>query len=166
MPASAKTPYIRSRSGLAAIGRVTVDEYIRSMQWEFPNKVSREEIIAAELLTLKGDKVETVKLMEELKPKVGLACFSNTHQVHWDHLLGERSWYALFEHVFASHTHGLAKPDPAVFTFMEKELDVKPSEAVLIDDNDRNIASAIAAGWHAIRFYDIGQVRQELSKLL
>ena len=148
------------------VGRISVDEYVKSMQWVFPNKVSREEIIEAELLCLGADRKDTLALIRELERSVGLGCFSNTHQIHWDKLISEREWYSHFKHIYASHECGLAKPDPEVFHFMLRELGTKPEEMVFLDDVEKNVAAAKSCGWHAVHFRDAAQARSELSPLM
>ncbi|MGI8524219.1 MAG: HAD-IA family hydrolase [Nocardioides sp.] len=50
-----------------------------------------------------------------------------------------------------SHEVGLAKPDPAVYALSAERLGVEPDEIVFLDDSERCVEGARAAGWHAVR---------------
>ncbi len=51
-----------------------------------------------------------------------------------------------FDHAFYSFEVGLAKPDPAYFTYIVDHLGISPHEAVFVDDLPANAAGARAAG--------------------
>jgi putative hydrolase of the HAD superfamily len=53
-----------------------------------------------------------------------------------------------------SHEVGLAKPDPAIFALAARRLEVEAHEIVFLDDNQRCVDGALAAGWHAVRHVD------------
>jgi putative hydrolase of the HAD superfamily len=57
-----------------------------------------------------------------------------------------------FDHQFHSFQVGLAKPDPAFFTYIVKTLGVEPEEAVFVDDMEVNVRGARKAGLNAVHF--------------
>ena len=56
---------------------------------------------------------------------------------------------ALFDDVVCSGDVGLAKPDPAIYRLAAKRLGVAPAECVFVDDMERNVMGARAAGMRA-----------------
>jgi FMN phosphatase YigB (HAD superfamily) len=70
-----------------------------------------------------------------------------------------------FEVVFCSGDEGCAKPDPAAFQTTLDRLDVKPLEAVFIDDTGGHVKAARALGIHGIVFRDARQLARELEPL-
>lgn len=65
-----------------------------------------------------------------------------------------------------SHEVGLAKPDPAVYALTTERLGVAPHEIVFLDDNERCVAGARAAGWHAVRHVDTRSSIAELERII
>jgi HAD superfamily hydrolase (TIGR01509 family) len=60
----------------------------------------------------------------------------------------------------------LLKPESAIYRHALKVAEVKPSEAVLVDDQEENCAAAEREGMHAIRFEDPMQLKTRLEELL
>lgn len=60
---------------------------------------------------------------------------------------------------------GYQKPDREAFEILFKELDVKPEEAVYIDDSAQSLKLAEDIGYHPILFKSAEQLRVELDSL-
>jgi len=75
----------------------------------------------------------------------------------------EFAWLTDFSQLTWSCELGIAKPDPAIYSFTCTELGVAPQEAVFIDDNATNIRAAQEFGLHAILFSTIEQLRLDLA---
>jgi putative hydrolase of the HAD superfamily len=56
----------------------------------------------------------------------------------------------------------LAKPDPAIYHHVVDALQVRPEEALFLDDRQENVLSAEAVGLQGIIFRDARQLRGEL----
>jgi len=59
----------------------------------------------------------------------------------------------------------MVKPDPRLFRLLLERYAIIPETAVFIDDNARNVASAIALGIHGICFTNPTALRRELMAL-
>jgi putative hydrolase of the HAD superfamily len=59
---------------------------------------------------------------------------------------------SLFDDFVCSADVGMAKPDPRIFALSAQRLGLPPEECVFVDDMDRNIAAARAAGMHGVHF--------------
>ena len=88
-----------------------------------------------------------------------LALLSNTNPIHIDDVrrrlgpFGYGEFARCFERIFYSYEMGLRKPDPAIYTAVDRELGItSPAQALFIDDNAANIASAAAYGWRTLHF--------------
>jgi putative hydrolase of the HAD superfamily len=75
----------------------------------------------------------------------------------------EFAWLGDFANSTFSCDLGLAKPDPAIYTFACEQLGVRPEEALFIDDRPENIAAAERLGLHAILFTTMDQLRHDLA---
>lgn len=71
-----------------------------------------------------------------------------------------------FEEIFISGEMGMAKPDPAIYREVVKQLAVDPEEIVFVDDFIENVEAAREAGWNAIHFRTREQVLAELAEYL
>ncbi len=69
-------------------------------------------------------------------------------------LLEEESpeFFNLFDGIVISGDVGLVKPDPAIFEYILKKYDLKPSDTIFIDDQPENIDAAQAMGIYSIRY--------------
>jgi HAD superfamily hydrolase (TIGR01509 family) len=68
-----------------------------------------------------------------------------------------------FEVAISSAAVRLAKPDPAIYHLVLQKLDVRPAEALLIDDLTRNTHAAESIGLPCIVFQSPEQLRQALA---
>ncbi|WP_063771609.1 HAD-IA family hydrolase [Streptacidiphilus albus] len=71
-----------------------------------------------------------------------------------------------FDDVVCSHRVGARKPEPEIFRLAARRAGVEPRACVLVDDMDKNIAGARAAGWQAVHFRDADQAAFEVGRLL
>lgn len=75
----------------------------------------------------------------------------------------EFAWLGDFHHNTWSCELGIAKPDPAIYTYTCEKLGVATSEALFIDDKPENIEAARRVGLHAVQFGTIKQLQQDLA---
>ena len=88
-----------------------------------------------------------------------LALLSNTNPIHIDEVrrrlgpFGYGDFARCFDRIFYSYEMGLRKPDPAIYSAVDRELGLtSPAEVLFIDDNAANIASAAKHGWGTLLF--------------
>jgi putative hydrolase of the HAD superfamily len=107
---------------------------------------------------------EVVDLMNRLNGHYKLAVLSNSPPglIAW---LTEWEILGLFDVVFCSGDKGVAKPDAAAFEMTLKRLNVKPAEAVFIDDTNEHVESAKALGLHGVLFTNARVLENELKNL-
>lgn len=75
----------------------------------------------------------------------------------------EFGWLAHFHHHTWSCELGIIKPDPAIYVHTCEQLDVRPSEALFLDDKRENVVAAAQVGLHAIQFNSIEQLKKDLA---
>jgi putative hydrolase of the HAD superfamily len=81
------------------------------------------------------------------------------------HVRQESHWLNKFTCQVLSCEVGLIKPDAAIYEHCLARLQVKPSEALFVDDQEINVQSARALGITSIRFQSAEQLHQELAAL-
>jgi epoxide hydrolase-like predicted phosphatase len=71
-----------------------------------------------------------------------------------------------FDEMIISAEVKLAKPDPRIFQLVLDRLSVEASQAIFVDDMQRNVDGAKAVGLHGIQFRTPQQMRFDLERLL
>lgn len=108
---------------------------------------------------------DTVQIVRELHA-AGIPLFALTN---WSEELfpmaRERfDFLSLFEDIVVSGQEGVAKPDLAIFSILEKRIGHSLDDCIFIDDSPRNVEAAAEAGLDAILFTDTGHLRQDLAR--
>jgi len=160
--------YPRSITELAMIGKAGTSEYLEAFLGECTVKDLHG--LAVNRLSVVGrERTNVFAIVEQLK-RVGVICcvLSNTIALHWEKLTSTDDYPSLgiFDHVFASHLIGCAKPEETSFSFVASALKIGMSECLLIDDTPLNVMSARAAGWSGLLFNDAAQMQRDISNLL
>jgi putative hydrolase of the HAD superfamily len=105
------------------------------------------------------------ELVADIPPTVVTATLSNTNPVHWTSEFNETTVLPMFQRHFPSYQLGLAKPDPAIFESVVRELDLPAGRVVFLDDNQANVDSAAAVGLLAARVDGPAEARAVLAEL-
>jgi putative hydrolase of the HAD superfamily len=71
-------------------------------------------------------------------------------------------WIHNFDVLVWSFQHLMAKPDPAIYHLALEKLNVRPDEALFLDDKLLNVEAAQALGMKALQFSTIERLRADL----
>lgn len=74
------------------------------------------------------------------------AVLSNMHIDMVQRVQSNGAWAKRFDVLALSSPLGMAKPQPEIFKYCLKKLNVKPHEAIFIDDREDNVEAAIRLG--------------------
>ena len=109
----------------------------------------------------------TPDLIDRLEARaVPLYALSNMPSETWPLMLEHFPLVKRFRHTVVSGDIGLVKPDPAIFAHtLEKLGNPAPGEVFFIDDSEKNVEGAIAAGWQAVHFTGAEKLREDLRAL-
>ena len=116
-----------------------------------------------ELVNINGLLVDYIR---SLRGKHQVYLLSNAIGPFLHKVLEDNDLYSLFDRVFISSEMGIAKPDVSFYERVLSETGAKAGDAVMIDDNAKNIAGAVEAGIDGIIFSDNEQMLAELNKYL
>ena len=64
-----------------------------------------------------------------------------------------------------SYETGFVKPEAGIYKAIIHKYDIKPQEAVFLDDVEANVLAASALGFHTIHFKNLDQAIEELKHL-
>jgi putative hydrolase of the HAD superfamily len=103
-------------------------------------------------------------LVLELKGKgIPVALLSNIDD-RLARIIREFNLYAPFDPCLLSCEIGLEKPDPKIYEFLLKEMELSATSIIFIDDRAENIEAAQKLGFDAILFTSQNQLQKELKK--
>jgi putative hydrolase of the HAD superfamily len=91
-----------------------------------------------------------------------IGILSNMGEDTLSYMRQEFSWLADFHHHTWSCELGIAKPDPAIYTYTCEKLGVAPAEALFLDDKAENIRAAEEVGLVGVQFKNIEQLQLDL----
>ena len=92
-----------------------------------------------------------------------IAILSNMGEETLSYMRQEFAWLGDFHHHTWSCELGIAKPDPAIYTYTCDKLGVTPTETLFLDDKLENVEAARRVGLNALQFRNIEQLRHDLA---
>lgn len=114
---------------------------------------------------VKNQKVfDLIRQLKSKKLKIGLLSNAAGSWVKTDFLT--RNEQSLFDVIVLSSEVDLVKPDPAIFRLVCDRLEVKPEEAILIDDIELYCEEARKIGMLAIHYQNFEQTYRQLKAAL
>jgi HAD superfamily hydrolase (TIGR01509 family) len=154
------TPYATE----LALGKLTKKGFFRTVAKDlaFDGKYEEFASIWSEIFT----PIEPmIALAESLKTRVPRLILSNTNAINMDYVFDRFPFLHDFDAHILSHEVGLLKPDLAIYQLALKKHGLTAARTVFIDDLAANVEAARRVGLQAIHFQDVGQAREELTKL-
>ena len=108
----------------------------------------------------------TVPWLQELKAEgFRIYALSNWPKHVYD-LRGARlDFLGLMDGYILSFREHVIKPDPEIYRRLLERYDIRPEEAVFLDDTLKNVEVAERLGIHGIHFRSLEQAKEELEKL-
>lgn len=117
---------------------------------------------------LGGPIEETVEIFRQLKqnPDLKFYALTNWSAETFPIALERFDFLQWFDGRVVSGEEKMRKPFPEFYNLLLNRYDVKPVEALLVDDNLRNVKAAETIGIKGIHYLDPGQLKNELTKYL
>ena len=149
----------------ASIGKISEDDHWKFVARALHRPLKERDVIHKEFFD--GDIIDRdlIFYIRSLRPRYGTGLISNA----WDGLrpyMKREKFDDAFDTLIISAEVGVMKPEATIFEHALEQLEVKPKEAVFIDDFEENIAGCEAMGMHGILFKSTEQTLKELKKLL
>jgi len=108
--------------------------------------------------------IKRLSLASRLRKKYKVVALTN-HVKEWFEFIRKR--YKIdnyFDDVFTSYDIGMAKPNPKIYNFIIKKMNVNANECVFVDDKLSNVLGARMIGMKAIHFKNFLQMKRDLKK--
>jgi epoxide hydrolase-like predicted phosphatase len=141
-------------------GAITVEMFWKRFSEASGREV--EEDLLARFFHPEPDR-EVLDIIRKLKGRSRVVTGTNTIEPHYRAHLS-RGDYEVFDAVYASNRMGLAKPDPAFYTFILEREGCEPREAVFVDDMEVNVEAAARLGIEAFLFAGAAKLASDLAR--
>lgn len=83
----------------------------------------------------------------------------------WPKAIAKFSWLQRFEGILVSGNEGMRKPHREIYELMLSRYNIDPSQAVFIDDSEKNIVGSEQVGIKGIHFTNSENLKKSLSSL-
>jgi putative hydrolase of the HAD superfamily len=93
-----------------------------------------------------------IDLIRRLRPPYRTAVLSNADSTLTQRLRDAQNVIDLFDDVVCSADVGVAKPEPRIYEIAAQRIGLPPDECIFIDDLERNLEPAAAAGMRTVHF--------------
>lgn len=134
------------------VGRISVDEFVKSIKTVIPNRCERE-IINAWNAMLIGIPKENIDLLKNISKRYRVYLLSNTNVIHLNYINKFlfrnhqlENLNTLFNKVYLSHEIGMRKPDISTFEWVIKDANISAKRTLFIEDSVQHIESAKKVG--------------------
>jgi len=133
-------------------GDLTTDEFI-SQASELTGYRGTPEFFRNTVADIFELNTPMVQFIEEQKSVgAGLHLLSNTNGIHVPFFEATYPVFDLFNGRVYSHEARLMKPDPEIFAYTIKKLELDPTSTIYIDDKPENVVAGANAGFRAIPY--------------
>jgi putative hydrolase of the HAD superfamily len=149
-------------SQLVDLGHITEDEFHERLSRLSGTSLAGVKEIFDDRSVIDRDMLRLVKRLRR-QYKTGL--LSNASGEYLRPLLAHHELVELFDEIVVSSEVGFIKPGPEIFRHILRKLDVKPQEAVFVDDNPYNVEAAAALGLRGVVFTHHDALLEELLTL-
>jgi len=146
------------------LGEISAEEMYKTISDMIDNAETPQQIEDS-WFELAQRNPEMIELIRETRKKYKTALLSNAVEGLLERIYTERELDELFDFRAISYIEHIAKPDEKFYRLLLDRANVKPEEAVFIDDNPANIRAAQALGIKGIVFTDCEGLKKELSLL-
>lgn len=142
-------------------------EAVKELQAKFPEYAEAIQMYDDWEKMLKCELPESIDLLKELKfMGYGIYGLTNWSAEKIGYAFANYSFFSLFDGIVVSGVEKVVKPDRKIYEILLERYSLKPGECVFIDDNQDNVDMAKVLGINAIRFDNIGNVKEHLETLL
>lgn len=130
-------------------GQLGENDFLVALAGEFGLTISQAERAHGHILDREYE--GALELVRDIKAcGIPVYCLSNTNALHYrEFFSGRFPVCEAFDTLLASHRLGMGKPDPRIYRHVEDVSGFKGAQIAFYDDAEKNVAAALAAGWHA-----------------
>jgi epoxide hydrolase-like predicted phosphatase len=156
---------VNGSAARATLGEITEEEHWHNVMRMLKQPVSEYKNFEREFFG--GDILDRtlIQFIRSLRPKYKTGLISNAWSGLRSYVVREKFDDA-FDYLIISSEVGVAKPEAEIFQIALKQLGVRPSEAIFVDDVLENVEACRKIGMYGIQFKDSQKVIKQIQALL
>lgn len=147
-----------------SLGKDKIEKYFK--EFVENNNITRVSYLQLLNYFVNNDTLSRGYIFEEIKKlkNKGYKLYIGTHQVPEK---GERLWFIedfrkYFIKMFTSYDVGFLKTDVGFFEKISNEIKINKDKTMLIDDKQKNVDTAIRAGWQGYTYKTFEDIKENL----
>lgn len=155
-----RSPYFRD----AVVGKRSGEELWRDIALSIGESPENWRMLVDVYCSAIALNTKLVAFLRSLRPRYKTAILSNASLEVREFITETFHLDREFDLIIISSEEGIRKPEAELYSLALSRLDVRPDEALFIDDEQRYIDGARALGIHALQFKDAEQVIEEMKQ--
>lgn len=155
-----RSPYFRD----AVVGKRSGEELWRDIALSIGESPENWRMLVDVYCSAIALNTKLVAFLRSLRPRYKTAILSNASLEVREFITETFHLDREFDLIIISSEEGIRKPEAELYSLALSRLDVRPEEALFIDDEQRYIDGARALGIHALQFKDAEQVIEEMKQ--
>ncbi|HLD85174.1 MAG TPA: HAD family phosphatase [archaeon] len=132
-------------------GKMTDLQYIEALNRDLGLKLDKKEFFKEFLEGFVKINSELVEIIKKLKNNYKILLLTNNNEGFMKYIK-KVEFSHLFDKIYNSYDHKMAKPDPKFFNKVLKDAKLNADECIFVDDNERNIKAARQLGFHVVHY--------------
>lgn len=106
-----------------------------------------------------------IEYLRELKKTHKIGLLSNVGRDLIEELFSEAERAELFDCMVLSYEVGIVKPHPQIYRIAAERLNLNPSQCLMVDDLEKNIEGADAAGMHGLVYSSFDTLKADFARI-
>lgn len=126
-------------------------QYIKAINKDLGLKLDKKEFFREFMESFVKTNAELMEIIKKLKNNYKIIMLTNNNEGFMKYAKA-LEFYRLFDKIYNSYDHKMAKPDPRFFNKVLKDAGLKAEECIFVDDNERNIKAAKQLGFKTLHY--------------
>ncbi len=132
-------------------GVLTDLQYVKAINKDLGLKLKKKEFFKEFLEGFIKMNEELIEVIKKLKNNYNIIMLTNNNEGFMKYVKTVEFSH-LFDKIYNSYDHKMAKPDPKFFNKVLKDTKLKAGECIFVDDNENNIKSAKQLGFKTVHY--------------
>ena len=132
-------------------GKLTDLQYVKAINKDLGLSLNKKEFFKEFLEGFVKINSELIEIIKNLRNNYKIIMLTNNHENFMGYVK-KLEFSRLFNKIYNSYDHKLAKPDPKFFNKVLKDSKLKAEECVFVDDNENNIKAAKLLGFKIVHY--------------
>lgn len=135
-------------------GLLTDLQYVKAINNDLGLKLNKKEFFREFLEGFVKMNSELIEIIKKLKNNYKIIMLTNNNEAFMNYIKAVE-FSRLFNKIYNSYDHKMAKPDPKFFNKVLKDNKLQAEECIFVDDNENNIKSAKQLGFKTVHYISL-----------